>query len=590
MFNRKIKRQVLTRTPQATTAVLQGATPPKHYQSVTPPRLSLLGLLLSAALPAQATEFLELLKLTAGHPSVISARASAQAASADIATAAATNSLKIGAGLSSTGYRNVAGAENTLLAPQIRASKILYDHGRQDENVRGREATFNAYKANIAVTRENLNKQLISLYTTALTDRLIGRILDEEIVVLKELRQRLQAIAQVDSGRASEVNQVNSRLQAILSQREARETSEQQAWAQVRQLVRRNVTLTHELPDLSKNALFPSSLPAAEKQLLTHPELVVASFKRYEAEAAVQAAAKWNRPKWTVEVSLDSPHRAKGGVDLFKAGMVQFSTSMDLFDGGAGRSTEQSERARLRSAEADMDSKSWSLQQELQRLWVTLPLKKRQIQTLAEQVQVAGKMWKSGEVQFFAGRRPLTDLISFASDYYSSLVSYEEMRIQYVATQWQILGALGKLGKLADEQTRLTSPAINGDSVLNPKTRNILLKQHNTTVGVLPKTDLVDNYDTHTVQPFRPMPLTQHVAPTLNRVANAHPRAEKAAKTTLFGRLKKEECRLTNGLYLTHIRRQSAGWTITATLKTRKSEVYRYATPPALMVAKNDLG
>jgi hypothetical protein len=79
---------------------------------------------------------------------------------------------------------------------------------------------------------------------------------------------------------------------------------------------------------------------------------------------------------------------------------------------------------------------------------------------LSRQSASALKTWRAGETQFFAGQRPLTDLISFATDYYSSLASYEEQRVQYIATQWQIVGALGKLTDLTEKVQSLPAPAI----------------------------------------------------------------------------------------------------------------------------------
>jgi adhesin transport system outer membrane protein len=100
------------------------------------------------------------------------------------------------------------------------------------------------------------------------------------------------------------------------------------------------------------------------------------------------------------------------------------------------------------------------LKQQLDQLWVSLPLRERQLNALQRQSETALKTWKAGDVQFFAGQRPLTDLISFATDYYTSLASYQEQQMQYLAAQWNIVAALGKTSQLVQKVNALPANTI----------------------------------------------------------------------------------------------------------------------------------
>ncbi|WP_159565964.1 TolC family protein [Budvicia diplopodorum] len=436
--------------------------------------LPLASFLLSLSFNAKSEEFAQLIQMIANHPAVLASESSSGAAMADIDRAEAGNSLKVSTGISAVGYSGQPGAVDTPFSPNIRVSKLLYDHGRTDLSVAGTTAIYHAQQAQTKVTREGLNKQLLSLYSAALSDRLVGLVLDEQIEALKNLRQRIQAIAGIDPGRASEVNQIDSRLQSAIASRGARETSEQQTWRQVTELLQQDVTLTQELPDLRKNFVLPNDLSAMKIMLENNPSLVAARFKREEAEAAMRLASKWNRPNWTVEVNVSSPkNRDSGNIEFFRTAMVQLSTDMNLFDGGSGSATSRSAQLRLEAAESDVDSTERSLRQELERLWVSLPLREQQLNTIANQVQVTDQMWKSGETQFFAGRRSLTDLISFSSDYYSSLASYEEQRVQYLATQWQIIAALGDLSSVVKKHPKLVGKSIRKADSKDVKQGNV---------------------------------------------------------------------------------------------------------------------
>jgi adhesin transport system outer membrane protein len=425
---------------------------------------------------ARASDFIDLIRLTESHPAIQSARSAGNAAYFDIEQAKAATNLQVSAGVSSAGYAGQPGAENNPLSPHLNISKVLYDHGRTEAVVEGRQAAYNMQLAQIMVTRESINQQVLSLYTAALTNARVVAVLDDEIAALKDLLQRVKNIAAIDSGRASEINQISTRLSAIIASREMSYTSQQQALTQLSQLLNKDVALVSGLPELKKAGLLPASLAVAESALQTHPSWIVARHKRDGATASVRLAEKWNRPKWSVQLTLDSP-RVKGEMEPFKAATLQLSSDMNLWDGGGGASTLKGESRRLSAAEQELDATMRTLKQQLAQLWVSLPLREQQIQALARQAASAKKTWEDGETQFFAGQRPLTDLISFVTDYYSSLASYEEQKVQYSATQWQIVSALGKMSDLAKKVKTLPgqplSAAINTVSLAVSDSKDI---------------------------------------------------------------------------------------------------------------------
>lgn len=423
-------------------------------------RRLILGLLfLNPLLNAHATDFIEMIRMTADHPSVRSAFSNSAGAYYDIEQAKAADGFQLSTGVSAVGYSGQPGNENNPLSPHISVSKLLYDHGRTAASVAGKQAAYSVQQAQINVTRENLNQQVLSLFTTAATNAKVVAVLDKEIAALQDLLNRVQSIARIDSGRASEINQVATRLNAIIASREMSNTTYQQALQQLSALLNKEIVLTRDLPDLKKAGLLPASLDQAQQVLKDNPNWAVSRERKEMAKAAVELASKWNRPKWSVQLSLDSPKR-NGEMEPFKAVTLQVSSDINLWDGGAGRANASAETQRLIAAEADQDATLRSLKQQLDQLWVSVPLRERQINALQKQSETALKTWKAGEVQFFAGQRPLTDLISFATDYYTSLASYQEQQMQYLATQWQIVAALGKMSELAQKVNTLPANTI----------------------------------------------------------------------------------------------------------------------------------
>lgn len=423
------------------------------------PQIIISLVVLTHSMKASATDILDILRLTAEHPALYSAQNSADAALFDVSAAEAASNIQLGAGINATGYTGQPGVENNPLAPYVNVSKVLYDHGRTAAIVDGKQAEYQMQLAQINVTREALNQQVLSLYGTALTNAKVVSVLDQEILALGDLLQRVKTIATIDSGRASEVNQVGTRLSAVVASREASDTVRQQAWQQLVLLVDKPVTLTQELADLKTLGLLPPSLDRAEQSLKDHPELQVASHKRTASLAALDLASKWNRPTWNVQLTLNSP-RNHGEMAPLKAAMLQVSSDLSLWDGGKGSATLKGEAQRLASTEQDKEATARQLKQQLVQQWIALPLREKQLTALEQQASSAWQTWKAGETQFFAGQRPLTDLISFVTDYYSGLASFEEQRVQYQISQWQIIASLGKLSGLAKSVASLPSNKI----------------------------------------------------------------------------------------------------------------------------------
>ncbi|MBS1205289.1 MAG: hypothetical protein H6R25_2188 [Proteobacteria bacterium] len=418
------------------------------------------GVFFNPLLKAHATDFVDIIRMTADHPSVRSAFSASAGAYYDIEQAKSADGFQVSTGVSASGYSGQPGYENNPVSPHISVSKLLYDHGRTDASVAGKQAAYSMQQAQINVTRESLNGQVLALFTSAATNAKVVAVLDKEINALQDLLNRVKNIASIDSGRASEINQVASRLNAVIASREMSYSTYVQSQQQLSALLNSEIIVSHDLPDLKKAGLLPASLDQAQQVLKENPNWVVSRERKEEAKAAVDLASKWNKPKWSVQLSLDSPKR-NGEMEPFKAVTFQVSSDINLWDGGAGRANVKAETQRLIAAEADQDATFRSLKQQLDQLWVSLPLRERQINALKRQSETALKTWEAGEVQFFAGQRPLTDLISFATDYYTSLASYKEQQMQYLAAQWQIVAALGKTSELVQKVKSLPANTID---------------------------------------------------------------------------------------------------------------------------------
>lgn len=208
-------------------------------------------------LNAHATDFIEMIRMTADHPSVKSALSNSTGAMYDIDQAKAADGFQVSTGISASGYSGQPGYENNPVSPHITVSKLLYDHGRTDASVAGKQAAYSMQQAQVNVTRENLNEQVLSLFTSAATNATVVAVLDKEINALQGLLNRVKNIASIDSGRASEINQVATRLNSVIASREMSYTTYIQAQQQLSSLLNHEIVITRGLPDLKKRVCCP---------------------------------------------------------------------------------------------------------------------------------------------------------------------------------------------------------------------------------------------------------------------------------------------------------------------------------------------
>ena len=98
------------------------------------------------------------------------------------------------------------------------------------------------------MSRGNLNEQVLSLFTSAATNATVVAVLDKEINALQDLLNRVKNIASIDSGIASEINQVATRLNSVIASREMSHTTYIQAQQQLSSLLNHEIVITKACP------------------------------------------------------------------------------------------------------------------------------------------------------------------------------------------------------------------------------------------------------------------------------------------------------------------------------------------------------
>jgi outer membrane protein, adhesin transport system len=392
-----------------------------------------------------------LLPMMQQHPRVVQAQALVRGAQAEVSQAQAASSPRLSGSLGLADSNSAGSVGSRAFSPALKGTVPLYDHGRVKAEVGNREFTRDAQAVRVELEEETLNQQLMNYYVESLVHESALRVLNAQVAKLDELLGKVRSVAALDTGRRYEVSQVDARRAAVLASRDARTIQLRENKEQMRLLLRVPDVTLRPLTDLREQGVLPASLPPLLGLMRDHhPSMRVARLEVSAQEMAVMSASKWNRPRWTLETDLTSERNRDGKYKPLGIVSMRVGSNLDFFDGGAGSSAEKAQLERLMAAQNRVDAQSLELTQSLERLWVLLPLREQRMGVLQRQMDSANVMRQVAFDQFVAGRRPLTDLINFENEYFTVQMQFEELKVQAVATQWQLVAAAGQLTKMSN--------------------------------------------------------------------------------------------------------------------------------------------
>lgn len=389
------------------------------------------------------------MQLVKAHPSVKNAAASANAAKENIAVAQAASKLKLGGGFDVANGNQASGVSSSGLAPQLTATLPISDGGKTDDNVRAKTALSEAAQIRIRSTEETLGTEVLSLYTQVAQQQAVIGALEQHAKALDVLLGKVRAIAEVDTGRRSEVLQVQTKLNAVLSSREESRLVANQALTKLQQMLQTKISVQVPFDSPKVDFAIPSNMAQAQALLADHPEWKAALADAQAAEASADAAGKWGNPSWALEAAAASTRDINSGKRKYlNAVTVTLSANLDILDGGAGAATANSESQLKAGALANVEVVQRNLASTLGTELNLLALREQRLAKLRTQVSTANELREAGFEQFLAGRRALTEQINFENDYFSALLSLASEEVAHAGAPWRLVSALGQLGNV----------------------------------------------------------------------------------------------------------------------------------------------
>jgi outer membrane protein TolC len=350
-----------------------------------------------------------------------------------------------GAGQVGSNRSTISGGSNSGIRPGLSASQLVYDGGKADNNIKGREQDTLATVAQRDEVVQTLTARVTEAYLEWHRQNRLLALADEQLRALDRFDRMVTEIASFDKGRGSDRRLVTARIVQILNARDSRALSTRDAVMQIQQICACNLVPAVAPPQFA--LLMPEKAPteAGRELLRAHPSVIGALARRDSTVADADAAAAWWKPTLEFQLSSQTEQDYTGKTKYFGLNSAMLNVRANVFDGNVGAAKEKSIRARARSAEASLDATVTELEAEANRHWTLISERKLRVASLKNLVEETDGAFDVVFEQFKLGRRSVIELLSYENERFAARgqVISEEMDIEVSRVRW--LNSTGKL-------------------------------------------------------------------------------------------------------------------------------------------------
>ena len=397
------------------------------FEHIEPTRLGGAVLLASSLLLSSGTALGQTLKQLATrvaeeHPRVRLLRAQVRAAEFEVQQVGASHGVRVSTFIEPAKTSSMGSELPSMSGSDmgVRLAYPVYDWGKGTAETNQARARKDAAQARLDVEIAAQWAKLSATYIEATRYERETSVAHAYVSSLQELRVKIQTVVQADKGRASELQQVESRIHQANLYVLQRQAAATEALIQLR--AQTNLPGATPVALESPNAHFPPSIDSVIVTLDKHPALQEATFQIDESQQGVYAATAQEKPQLDLQASLSSRDSA-GRFKALRTADVRLISQWEIYDGGIARTRTASAQERLHAAREQAESVRHDLDADLRRTWsrqkegsARAALWKKQI---AFSMQLRDFYWE----QFRVGRRPLTDLLNVENDIYQAQLS-----------------------------------------------------------------------------------------------------------------------------------------------------------------------
>lgn len=418
--------------------VNKGKTMTRNYLAFS---VLALGLCFSTVASAQNTELKQILtRAFAKDPELLEAKANTMIAHNQTEQAISEHypTLSVFGRQSFEDYSRYNDNDRRRFTPGAQASINVYSFGAIEKKVAYSEANESSFRYKYDETKENIAYRITELYLMAIRSKDSIAAQQRGLTRLRNIIGEIEAIADNDEGRRSELVQAEARIFAVEQQQNAAERELQDALSQL-QRYSGKVVKSSGLADPFK-ALTSSELKQryTQNQYL-HPSYQTAKAKIKSAYAGVEAEKASRLPKVDLIGQATEDDR-----------QVYLNVSWNMFDRASSYSVQEKAQT-LEAEKSRLERTVLDLEEKTRTALINLDEYRRQINTLSKQVSSLYEVTNYYKLQFQIAKRSLLDLLNAENELLNAELSRVSAEYQLRHSVLDYLYSQGMTTKWATE-------------------------------------------------------------------------------------------------------------------------------------------
>lgn len=307
---------------------------------------------------------------------------------------------------------------NNKFTPGAQANLNLYSFGAVEKKVAYSEANEASFRYKYDETKENIAYKITELYLMAIRSKDAIAAQQRGLARLRSIIGEIEAIADNDEGRRSELVQAEARMFAVEQQQNTSERELQDALSQLQRYSGKAVK-ANGLADPFKGMTAAQLKKRYSQNQYLHPSYQTAQAKITSAHAGVEAERASRYPKLDlVGQATKEDHQ------------VYLNVSWDMFNRASSYSVQEKAQT-LEAEKSRLEQTKLDLEEKTRTALINLEEYRRQIGTLSKQVNSLYEVTNFYKLQFQIAKRSLLDLLNAENE----LLSAELSR---VSTEYQL--------------------------------------------------------------------------------------------------------------------------------------------------------
>lgn len=361
------------------------------------------------------------------HPRLLASFGEHRARLADVEAGQAANNPKFSVGMDAASVDGPYGRGTTpAFAPFAKASKLIWDGGKVDADVRRRELTAEAGLLDAGAVRNDLAAGMAEAYVELLRQQRLLGAADALVAGMERIVGKMEETVRIDRGRRADLDLARARRSTALSTRTAVRIALDDAVFRLRRYLAHTpravgvqADACYGAPDFS--AALPAALEDARREAdAANPQLVVARKTLLALREQARLEGLKDRPSANLEVVARSVRDSDGSTHYLGQLEVRIATNWDAWDGGAVAAASTAARERVAAAEDALIAQRQELEALVLQYWQQRVERRGRQPGLENNLAQVKNVRNDAEAQFIAGRRSLLDLLNFENDVFNA--------------------------------------------------------------------------------------------------------------------------------------------------------------------------